>query len=149
MISYKIYNFNVNEDFVTFLISKLITCFIHGFTSGMKSKSIAYLPIRSAHIYWTLDLESEVHSIWDLWSSGLQECKGNIFSEVRPGGGGGGGGATCFDQVQNFLLRATQCGYDTSKVREGILTYALVNFLKLTILIVMGQQPMMHPRAFI
>ena len=26
-----------------------------------------------------LDLEGEVHSIWDLWTSGLQECKGNLF----------------------------------------------------------------------
>jgi hypothetical protein len=34
------------------------------------------------HIYWILDLEGEVHSIWDLWVSGLQECKGNEFSEV-------------------------------------------------------------------
>ena len=52
----------------------------------MKSQSIAYLPIGSAHIYWILDLEGEVHSIWDLWSSGLQECKGNIFFEVGRGG---------------------------------------------------------------
>jgi hypothetical protein len=73
------YNFNVNEDFVMFLISKLILCFIYGSTSGMKSQSIAYLPIGSTHMYWNLDLEGEVHSIWDLWSSGLQECKGNIF----------------------------------------------------------------------
>ena len=60
------YNLNVNEDFVMFLTSKLITCFIDGFTSGMKSQSIAYLLIGSAHIYWILDLEGEVHSIWDL-----------------------------------------------------------------------------------
>jgi hypothetical protein len=51
MISYKNKNFNVNEDFVMFLISRLITCFINGSTSGMKSQSIAYLPIGSAHIY--------------------------------------------------------------------------------------------------
>ena len=35
------------------------------------------------HIYWILDLEGEVHSIWDLWVSGLQECKCNeIFFEI-------------------------------------------------------------------
>jgi hypothetical protein len=28
-------------------------------------------------MYWILDLEGEVHSIWDLWISGLQKCKGN------------------------------------------------------------------------
>ena len=35
MIRYKNYNFNFNEDFVMFLISKLITCFIIGSTSGV------------------------------------------------------------------------------------------------------------------
>ena len=69
-----------------FLISKLIMCFINGSTTGMESQSIAYLPIGSAHIYWILDLEGEVHSIWDLWSSGLQERKGNIF--LKLGGAG-------------------------------------------------------------
>ena len=69
-----------------FLISMLIMCFINGSTSGMKSHSIAYLPIGSAHMYWILDLEGEVHSIWDLWSTNLQECKGHIFFEVGRGG---------------------------------------------------------------
>ena len=67
-------------------MSKLIRCFINGFTSGMKSQSISSLPIQSAHIYWILDLEGEVHSIWDLLSSNLQECKGNIFFEVGQSG---------------------------------------------------------------
>jgi hypothetical protein len=48
-----------------FLTSKLITCFIHGFTSGMKCQSIAYLLTGSTHIYCILDLEGEVHLIWD------------------------------------------------------------------------------------
>jgi hypothetical protein len=30
-------------------------------------------------LYWILDLGDEMHSIWDLWRSGLQECKGNGF----------------------------------------------------------------------
>ena len=33
-------------------------------------------------MYWIWDLENEVHSIWDLWISGLQECKYNSFFEV-------------------------------------------------------------------
>ena len=37
-------------------------------------------------IYWILDLEGEMHSIWDLWKSGLQECKGNGFFKVGWGG---------------------------------------------------------------
>ena len=49
-----------------FLISNLIMYFIDGSTSRMKSQSIAYLLIGSAHIYWILDLEGEAHSIWDL-----------------------------------------------------------------------------------
>ena len=49
-----------------FLTSKLFSCYIDGFTSGMKPQSIAYLPLGSAHIYWILDVEGEVHSIWDL-----------------------------------------------------------------------------------
>jgi hypothetical protein len=52
----------------------------------MKSQSVVELPTRSAHIHWILNLEGEVHSIWELWSSNLQECKGNIF--LKLGGAG-------------------------------------------------------------
>ena len=49
------FNLNANEDFVMFLTSKLVTCFIDEFTSRMKSQSIAYLLSGSArahtHIY--------------------------------------------------------------------------------------------------
>ena len=86
MVSHKNYNLNANEGFVMFLTSKLITCFIDGFTSKMKSQSIAYLLNGSEHIYWILNLEDEVHSIWVIWTSGLQECKGNGFS--KSGGAG-------------------------------------------------------------
>jgi len=48
----------------------------------MESQSIVYLLNVNEHIYWIWDLEDEVHSIWDLWVSGLQECKGNDFFEV-------------------------------------------------------------------
>ena len=66
MVSHKIYNLNVNKDKVMFLTSKLVARFIYGFISEMKSQSIAYLLLGSAHIYWILDLQGEVHSIWDL-----------------------------------------------------------------------------------
>ena len=82
MASHKNHNLGANEGFVIFLTSKLFTCFIGGFTLKMKSQSIAYLLNESEHIYWILDLEGEVHSIWDLWISGLQECKDNDFFEV-------------------------------------------------------------------
>ena len=45
----------------------------------MKSQSTACLLNESEDIYWILDLEGEVHSIWDLWMSGLQKCKDNGF----------------------------------------------------------------------
>ena len=48
MVSHKNYNLNVNEDFVMFSTSRLITCFIDGFTFGMKSQSIVCLLIGSA-----------------------------------------------------------------------------------------------------
>ena len=45
-----------------------------------------YLLHGSEHIYWILDLEGEVHSTWDLWISGLQECKSNGFFQSQAGG---------------------------------------------------------------
>ncbi len=51
MVSRKKYNFNANEGFVIYLISKFITCFIDGFTLEMKSQSIAYLLNESEDIY--------------------------------------------------------------------------------------------------
>ena len=79
MVSHMNYILNANEAFVIFLTSKLITCLIGGVTLTMKPKSIAHLLNGSGHIYWVLDLEGEVHSIWDLWLSGFQECKSNEF----------------------------------------------------------------------
>ena len=48
----------------------------------IKSQSITYLLIESEHIYWIWDLEGEVHSLSNLWISGLQECYGNGFFEI-------------------------------------------------------------------
>ena len=48
-------------------------------------QSIVYLLNQSEHVYWIWDLENEVHSLWDLWIRGLQECKDNSFFKVgRP-----------------------------------------------------------------
>ena len=80
--SHKNYNLKCNEGFVIILTSKLFTCFIGGFTLKMKPQSIAYLFNESEHTYWILDLEGEVHSIWDLWISGLQECKDHDFGRM-------------------------------------------------------------------
>jgi hypothetical protein len=75
-VSHKNYNLSANEGFVIFLTSKLMTCFIDGFILKMSSESIVYLLNRSEHIYWILDLENEVQSIWVIWTTGLEECKG-------------------------------------------------------------------------
>ena len=84
MASCKNYNLNANEDFVIILTSKLIAWFIGGFTLKMNLQPmIAYILNENEHIYWIWDLEGEVHSTWDLWISGLQECKGNGFFEFE------------------------------------------------------------------
>ena len=63
------------------MTSKLITCFIGSFTSKTKSQSFVYLLNESELIYWILDLEDEVHLIWVIWTSCLQECKGKLISQ--------------------------------------------------------------------
>ena len=82
-VSHKIITSMLTRVLIIFLTSKLITCFIDGFTAKMKFQSIVYLLNESEHMYWILDLEGEVHSIWDLRISGLQKCKSNGFSKVR------------------------------------------------------------------
>ena len=74
MVNHKKYNLSANEGFVIFLTSILITWFIGGLTLNMKFQLIVHLLNGSEHIYWIWDLDGEVHSIWDLWISGLQEC---------------------------------------------------------------------------
>ena len=63
-VSHKNYNLGANESSVIFLTFKLITCFVDGFTLKMKPQSIAYLLYVNEHLYWILNLEDEVHSIW-------------------------------------------------------------------------------------
>ena len=85
MVSHIHYNLNADEDFVISSISKFIACFIDihlhafSFTSRLESQWIVYLLRGSEHIYRVLGLKGEVQSIWDLWTSGLQECKGEFF----------------------------------------------------------------------
>ena len=98
MVSHKYYHLSGNEGFVIFFTSKLITCFIDGFTSKVKSKSIAYLLSESEQIYWMLDLEDEVYLIWIIWTNGLQECKGNFI-------------------FQSEAERTTTFGQDLKKIR--------------------------------
>ena len=68
MISHKNYNLSANEGFVIFLLPSLLHVFFDGFTLKFNSQLITYLLNGSEHIYiyWILNLEGEVHSIWDL-----------------------------------------------------------------------------------
>ena len=63
MVSRKKYNLNANEGFVMLLTSKLITCFIGGFTLTMKPQSIAHLLNGSEHIFWTLEVTCTQYGI--------------------------------------------------------------------------------------
>ena len=60
--------------------------FIDGFTSGMKSQSIAYLLSGIAHIYWILDLEVEVHSIWNCSQAAFKNATAMCFSKLGRAG---------------------------------------------------------------
>ena len=34
------------------------------------------------HLYWILDLEDEVHSIWDMWISALKIARAMVFPKL-------------------------------------------------------------------
>ena len=68
-------NLSINEGFVMFDF-QISTCFIDGFTSKIKSQSIFVLLNGSERIYW--DLENELHLVWVIWTSDLQECKDKL-----------------------------------------------------------------------
>ena len=51
----------------------------------MKPQSIAYLLNGNAHIYWILNFEGEVHSIWDLWVSDRHARAMSFFEIERAG----------------------------------------------------------------
>ena len=83
MVSHKNYNLNANEGFVIFFTFKLIACYFDAFILEMKSQSIFYLLNGSEHIHWILDIESEGHPMWVIWTSGLRECKGNFIFQSQ------------------------------------------------------------------
>jgi hypothetical protein len=65
----------------------------------------AYLLNGSEHIYWILNLENEVHSIWIIWTSNLQECKGN---SIFPMADKACNSFRSRSKKLNFLVRAAQ-----------------------------------------
>ena len=64
-------------------------------------------------------LNSEVHSIWNLLSSDLQECKGNIFSKLSEDNNFRSGS-------KNSRQGCPPPGSDTPEVRRGCLMSAAV-----------------------
>ena len=117
MLSRRNYNLNANKDFVIFRTSKLITCFIGCFTLTMKPQSIAQLfNYGSEHIYLILDLECEVHSVWDLWISGLKNARAMSFFSIGRVGSSFRSGL----ENTNFLdERLPLPDYDTPKSSWG------------------------------
>ena len=57
------------------------------------------------YIYIILDLEGEVHSILVLWTSDLQECKGNVFFLIR-------------QDKQHFLVKIGKIGILSNLVKS-------------------------------
>ena len=111
------------------LTSKLITCFIDGFTSGIKSQAIAYFLIRSAHIYWISNLEGEVHPTWNLQSSNLQLCKGNVFLEV------GWAGNNIWSGSKIYLRSCPCLALAPPKAHAGVFNVHLQVFLIFTMIL--------------
>ena len=83
MVSHKNYNLSANEDFVKKITSKLITCFIDGFTLKMKSQSIVSLLNESEHIsiiFWTFKMKCIQYEICE--EMALKNAGAMIFSKT-------------------------------------------------------------------
>ena len=72
-----------------FLTSKLVSCFVDGFTSRMKSQSIAYLLLGSAHIDWILDLEGKCTQVGICSQMAFKNARAMFFLKL-------GGSGICF-----------------------------------------------------
>ena len=96
MLSHNDYNLNANEDVVTFFTSKLITCFIDGFTPKTKSQSIVYLLDGSQHRYWiwTLKVKCTQHEICG--EVAFKNTRAMVFSKSE------GAGKIFWSGPQNF-----------------------------------------------
>ena len=102
MATHKKYHLYANEECIISLSFTLMTCFMDGFTLGMKSQSIAYLLSGSKRIYWILGLEVEVHWIWGFvdWVA-LKNARTTLFESRTIY-------ATFFGRAQKNLLRVAQ-----------------------------------------
>ena len=86
MVSHINYNLSANEGFVIILTSKLITCFIDGFTLKMKYQSIVYLLNGSEHIYsgfWTLKMKCTRYGLYG--QVAFKNARVILFLEIGQG----------------------------------------------------------------
>ena len=84
IVSHKNYNLSVNEGFVIFLTSKLIKCFIDGFTLKMKSQSTAHLLNESKHVFWTLKMKRTQYGLYG--QAAFKNARAILYFEVRRSG---------------------------------------------------------------
>ena len=107
MASHKIYNLNANEGFVIFCdfqVDYMVFLRFH-FENEIPVNCLSLNG--SEHIYWIMDLKNEVHLIWDLWISGLRECKGNgLFKNGWDG--------------QNYSVGSRKCQFPKKLVGGGL-----------------------------
>ena len=88
MVSHKNYDLSANEDFVIFLTSKLITCFIDDFTSKIISQPIAYYSMEvNVYIgFWTLKMKCTLFGLYG--QVAFKNARALLFFEVWRSGHG-------------------------------------------------------------
>ena len=96
-----------------FLTSNLILCSIDGFTSGIKSQSIAYIPIESVHIYWILTFKVNCTQYGICSQAASKNARAMFFSKLA-------GRATIFGRVQNKSGKCHRLNMTPLKVCAGV-----------------------------
>src|ERR1700738_3562495 len=122
IVSDKNYNLSGNEDFVIFLTSKLITCFIDGFTLKMKSSQLLIYSME-VNIYIgfeTLKMKCTQYGICG--QVAFKNASTLVFSKS-------GGRAAVFGRAQKKCWGLPPDRIPPRKVRGGYLTSSVHNML--------------------
>src|ERR1700738_383706 len=110
IVSHKNYNLSANEDFVIFVTSKLITCFLGGFTLKMKSNQLLIYSME-VNIYIgfkTLKMKCTQYGICG--QVAFKNASIMVFSKL-------GGRTAVFDRLQKICLAAAPERIFPPKVR--------------------------------
>ena len=102
-----------------FLTSKLVSCFVDGFNSIMKSRSIAHLLLGIYYIYIGFQSFKVKSTQYGIWSSYLQECKGNVCLKS------GEAGNNFWSGSKNSREGCPRPDLTPPKVRAGCLMFAV------------------------